>query len=291
ASASAITPNNQPPLLFPNLFPKPSIPEGQNAAVTKIECGVTIKTPGTKIVGGRQVEDAEFPWQVSLQKPQGDFIFLKPGYKHFCGAMVINQRWIMTAAHCTNGQNVKKLRAVIGTNNIKSPGPNAIFMSFDRVQQHPDYNEYTIENDISLLHTTKNIPLYPQTKSINAICLPKPHERFNGTVTVSGWGALFESGTSPNELMSVDLKMIGNDYCEEVYGTGFKPPKMMCAGYIEGGKDSCQGDSGGPLIKQLNDRFFLAGVVSFGRGCARPGFPGIYTQVSEYIDWIDKYIN
>lgn len=107
---------------------------------------------------------------------------------------------------------------------------------------------------------------------------------------VAGWGntnPTGENGSNPaDRLQELEVKILSDEKCTEGYGEEFYTASMFCAGYMEGGRDSCQGDSGGPLICIKNGFPVLQGVVSWGFGCGRAGFPGIYTDVVKYTDWI-----
>ena len=123
-----------------------------------------------------------------------------------------------------------------------------------------------------------------KAKKIEVACITTNEPSEGDKCTVTGWGTLKSNGKQPKKLMKVDVPIISRSQCNENqwYG-GAITDNMICAGYTKGKKDSCQGDSGGPFI--CNGK--LAGVVSFGIGCARPDLPGIYTNVKTYVDWIE----
>merc|ERR1712209_157652 len=104
--------------------------------------------------------------------------------------------------------------------------------------------------------------------------------------TVSGWGTTSEGGSLARRLMKVDVPVVSDDNCRDSYGQSDIADSMICAGYEAGGKDSCQGDSGGPFMCG----FGLDGIVSWGYGCAQPGFPGVYTQTSYFVDWVNSHM-
>ena len=106
-----------------------------------------------------------------------------------------------------------------------------------------------------------------------------------------GWGTTSFGGKVSNDLREVDVPIVTNSKCSEANDHIFSgadriSEKQMCAGYEEGGKDTCQGDSGGPLLVPFNDRWVQMGIVSYGNGCAKPRFPGVYTRVSYFVPWI-----
>jgi len=249
-------------------------------------CGRTkLFYPQRRIVGGRRALDGEYPWQVSLQSRS----VFSSTFRPFCGATVLNERWILTAAHCMASQRASNLRGVVGTTSLSKPGKNTININFDKIIVHENYDSRTIVNDIALIRTSAAIPLFPgtATSEINGACLVAKGEKTTGLVTVTGFGGTYEGGGASDILMSVNLDSIPDATCARVYNN-YNPTAMMCAGVMSGGKDSCQGDSGGPLIQKVNEVSKLVGVVSFGDGCAREGSPGVYTRVSSYIDWIQR---
>ena len=103
----------------------------------------------------------------------------------------------------------------------------------------------------------------------------------------AGFGRLSSGGSSPNRLMQVSVPIVSESKCKRAYGSSIHA-SMVCAGLDRGGKDSCQGDSGGPMVCEYNGKFFLEGVVSWGSGCAKPGYYGVYSRVRYLRQWIDS---
>uniref|UniRef100_A0A3Q3JN45 Peptidase S1 domain-containing protein n=1 Tax=Monopterus albus TaxID=43700 RepID=A0A3Q3JN45_MONAL len=160
-----------------------------------------------------------------------------------------------------------------------------------QIISHPNYNANTQDNDICLLKLSSPVSF---TDYILPVCLAASGSTFyNGTDTwVTGWGNIGSgvSLPSPQNLMEVEVPVVGNRQCNCNYGVGHITDNMMCAGLSAGGKDSCQGDSGGPLVSKQSSRWILAGVVSWGEGCAQPNLPGVYTRVSQYENWITSQV-
>ncbi|RWS25189.1 serine proteinase stubble-like protein [Leptotrombidium deliense] len=155
--------------------------------------------------------------------------------------------------------------------------------------QHQGYNPATYENDIALVKTLQPIKLSMES-NVNSICLPEPKEKILGKATVTGFGLNYLRSTNIEELMSVEVEVYNKSYCSHLYKSRLRRG-MFCAGSKKGGRDSCQGDSGGPLIKRnIDGRAKIIGVVSWGIGCGRKEYPGVYTNVRMYLNWINKFV-
>lgn len=153
------------------------------------------------------------------------------------------------------------------------------------IKMHERYNTNTQENDIALAKLDRVVTF---NQFIKPVCLPPPGKSFAGTRGyVTGWGTIYSNGPVSNVIQEVIVPVWQQNECSAAYPNKIYPG-MMCAGTKEGGKDSCQGDSGGPFQVQIfpNRRWFIAGIVSWGIGCARPENPGVYTEVTKYLDWI-----
>ena len=198
-----------------------------------------------------------------------------------CGGSIISEDYILTAAHCsTNSANSYSIRA---GSTFKSKGGSK--HSISKVMVHENYgmtSDRIVINDIALMKVDPPFEL-DQTRAAVPL-VEKDRFLIPGlSGVISGWGATREGGSAPDELQSVRVPLISKKLCQKQYAFFGKIPKgEICAAYPQGGKDSCQGDSGGPLVVGGN----LAGIVSWGYGCARPKMPGVYTEVAYYRDWI-----
>ncbi len=236
-----------------------------------------------RIVGGIESTQA-YSWMVSIQgKEEGN---------HFCGGTLIASNWVVTAAHCTEGAVADKMQVVIGIKNLDEAQTGETH-SVSAIYDHIDFNfPKELDNDISLLRLSSHSELTPlemiSPADFNQI-------EAGSLLTTMGWGALAEfqdprDADYPNDLNEVQLPLVSPETCREVYSDEFSSAdNPLCAGGNE--KDSCQGDSGGPLIANIDGAPYLVGVVSWGYGCARQGIYGIYTNVSEQLEWLEQYLS
>ncbi|GAA6066614.1 polyserase-2 isoform X1, partial [Tachysurus ichikawai] len=242
-------------------------------------CGIA--SLNTRIVGGQNAVQGSWPWQVSLQVPGG----------HFCGGSLISSDWVLSAAHCFRSINYIRVTVKLGMYALYGNNPNSVSNSIAAVYIHPYYNIYTNDNDLSLVKLSSPVTF---TTYITPVCLAAAGSTLftNLQTWVTGWGNINNgvSLPSPGTLQEVQVPIIGNRQCNCLYGVGAITDNMVCAGLLQGGKDSCQGDSGGPLVVKQGSQWVQAGIVSFGKDCALANFPGVYARVSQYQDWINKVI-
>ena len=228
-----------------------------------------------KIVGGVQLPAGERPWMVSLQSNSGD---------HYCGGSLIAPDWVLTAAHCVEGENASDIRVAADFISLRRPNEDAT-ASVSEIIIHPDYNSET-PADIALLRLDSRIE-YVDLLSIADEDVMNNYAPGGTLMSVSGWGVTREDGEIPNRLRTVDLPLVTNEQCNSPNAyNGDISHTEICAGYQRGGKDSCQGDSGGPLVMRLQGNYVQTGIVSWGDGCARPDKYGVYARVASFNNWI-----
>jgi secreted trypsin-like serine protease len=237
-----------------------------------------------KIVGGKPASAGAFPWQVSL----GVSWIADPYYAHFCGGSVYSDKWIVTAAHCANGLKPSQVVITAGTSRLVA---SATRRNVKRIIVHKNYNSSITNNDIALIELLDPLPLDDQIKTV-ALLTPTAESTIlasNASFVVTGWGATTEGGSKVRDLRYLEnLPLIERTICNEPLSyDGRITENMICAGVLAGGQDSCQGDSGGPLTVETTTAPKLAGIVSWGEGCARPNKVGVYTRVANYIGWIN----
>ncbi|TRY94764.1 hypothetical protein DNTS_021633 [Danionella cerebrum] len=225
-----------------------------------------------KIIGGYECSPNSQPWQIYLTYDNG---------VRWCGASLINERWVVSAAHCY--VSADRLTVHLGEHSITVEEGTEQRIGAEKVITHPKYNDFTYDNDFMLIKLkepavfnpfVQPIPLATSCSSTGEECL------------VSGWGNLINTGVNyATELQCLNLPVLSRAQCEGSYGWQITK-NMFCAGFMEGGKDSCQGDSGGPVV--CNGE--LRGVVSWGYGCAEQRYPGVYVEVCRYNEWVETTI-
>jgi len=223
-----------------------------------------------RIVGGTPAVIEEFPYQISLQY----------NGKHICGGSIIGSFTVLTAAHCVHNLPRSQLTVFAGSTFYNGGAKHNVAI----VRQHKFYNDDTSDYDIAVIKVTVHFKVGP---TIQPIALPAQNEVVPKTMgIVTGWGYTKEDGAISRSLMQVSVPIIDRKRCRTMYNDeGVVTLRMICAGYVDGGRDSCQGDSGGPLV--IHGK--LVGVVSWGYGCARTNHPGVYVKVSKFINWIKTH--
>ncbi|MDE0181155.1 MAG: trypsin-like serine protease [Caldilineaceae bacterium] len=262
---------------------KANAEETAQAGVTNGATATPLPSAGLQgqIVGGETAASDAWPWIVAIRA------FTEPDSYTFCGGSLVAPSWVLTAAHCFVNAAPEQLTVTVGVHRLGS-GQGHRF-EVDRILLHPSYGydfAHDFAHDLALLHLAQ-----PAEAEQVAFLSPEDLDlAAPGTLsTVIGWGALSEDsaeGLLSYDLQQVELPIVSEDDCINAMGRMINE-NLLCAGYSEGGKDACHGDSGSPLVVADGEGGWqLAGIVSFGIGCARPEFYGVYTRVSQYHDWI-----
>ncbi|KAM6252235.1 coagulation factor IX [Spheniscus humboldti] len=253
-----------------------NITETSTAATTKI---TPIIKMGTRVVGGSESMKGEVPWQVYLVNSDD---------VGFCGASIINEKWVVTAAHCLQpGDNVT---AVAGEYNTNEEDNTEQRRKVVKILPHPTYNAtiHKHHNDIALLELDQPLSF---NSYVTPICIGS-REFTNallkhGMGTVSGWGSMLFRGRPATVLQILKVPFVDRPTCLKSTSTTILQ-NMFCAGFPSGGSDTCKGDSGGPYTTEIEGTWFLTGITSWGEECAKAGKYGIYTRVSKYLKWIKE---
>ncbi|RRO15720.1 serine protease [Saccharopolyspora rhizosphaerae] len=223
------------------------------------------------IVGGQDANIADHPFTVALTTPDG---------QQFCGGSLVAENKVLTAAHCTDGQQAADIKVVSGRTTMSSS--EGTVSDVTDVWIHPEYTDATKGFDVSVL--TLGAPV--QEAPIELATADDPSYAPDTEATILGWGNTSEGGQQSDHLQKAAVPVSSDETCSQAYPE-YSNESMVCAGLPEGGVDSCQGDSGGPMVAGGR----LIGVVSWGQGCAQAGFPGVYARVGAYNDVITEQIN
>ncbi|KAG5682292.1 hypothetical protein PVAND_011652 [Polypedilum vanderplanki] len=264
------------------------------------KCGM-VYSLNSRIVGGQSATPNSYPWLAALGYNITNSTTKISTTQFLCGSTLITQRHLVSAAHCIIST---LLLARLGAYDITKPpdGINTIDAYVISAYVHELYDPKTISNDISIIKLDRILPV---TNSIRPVCIPLNDalrtKNYTGLMAwVAGWGSTSFGGPASATLQEVQLPIVATADCSFNYKLYFPnqvfDDNILCAGFSQGGKDSCQGDSGGGLvIQQLSADgtyyyYNIIGIVSYGYECARPGFPGIYTRITQYITWIQSKI-
>ncbi|XP_070570773.1 transmembrane protease serine 9-like [Ptychodera flava] len=246
------------------------------------QCGM--QKSRKRIYKGDRSRKAEWPWMVLLTRSKSSAL---------CGGSLIDSRWIVTAAHCVEGMSADsddKPEIHLGKINRQVVEKNQVKCDPDDIIVHPDYNNRTFDSDIALIRLKEPLDF---NRYVSPICLPTPEVareviRDRGAGVVTGWGET-ENGTASDILRKVKLRVTDRSACEGSYSPSLVTCNMFCADSPRRG-DSCFGDSGGQLSVEVDSRWYLLGVVSWGHECGSK-WPGVYTSVYRFNHWIQQHIN
>ncbi|XP_052890119.1 venom serine protease Bi-VSP-like isoform X1 [Anopheles moucheti] len=290
-----VTEGPPPPPPSPPSPPTPTAVGPAELLTPETGCGYSI-VQHNRVVGGVPAELHGWPWMalVGYKNALGEVSFK-------CGGSLITKRHVLSAAHCIR-RDLSSVR--LGEHDTSTDAETKhVDVPVVRYETHPSYDKKDGHTDLAVLYMEYEVQF---NDAIKPICLPLSDtirsKNFIGyTPFVAGWGRTQEGGKSANVLQELQLPIIANDECRTLYdkiGKVFSQKQfdnaVMCAGVLEGGKDSCQGDSGGPLM--LPQRFgsefyyFQVGIVSYGIGCARAEVPGVYTRVASFVEWIQQKV-
>ncbi|KAI8035906.1 hypothetical protein M5D96_011337 [Drosophila gunungcola] len=240
------------------------------------DCLCGIANIQKRIVGGQETEVHQYPWVAMLLY----------GGRFYCAASLLNDQFLLTASHCVYGFRKERISVRLLEHDRKMSHMQKIDRKVAEVITHPKYNARNYDNDIAIIKLDEPVEF---NEILHPVCMPTPGRSFKGEHgIVTGWGALKVGGPTSDTLQEVQVPILSQDECRKSrYGNKITD-NMLCGGYDEGGKDSCQGDSGGPLhiVASGTREHQIAGVVSWGEGCAKAGYPGVYARVNRYGTWI-----
>ncbi|WAT26834.1 S1 family serine peptidase [Pseudomonas sp. GXZC] len=267
----------------------PSQPRGSDPLLNDYlldRYGVQLLEP--RIIGGDEAKLGDDPWQVGLIR--GDNVGLDR--RPFCGGVLIANTWVLTAAHCVDKNTQPfQVSVLVGTTDV-GPNGGAMRIEVQKIILHPLYlSGEPPRHDVALLQLASSgagkfslaIPILPKDGETKALAS-------QAFARVTGWGTIVAGGEQGvRKLRYINLQIVSDNTCNDRTSYDGKiTDYMVCAGFAKDSdpKDSCQGDSGGPLTVLLDGERYLAGIVSWGEGCARKGKPGVYAKASRYREWI-----
>ncbi|KAL7639031.1 UNVERIFIED_CONTAM: hypothetical protein RMT77_010565 [Armadillidium vulgare] len=251
---------------------------------TKCSCGR--REPENRIVNGSEASLHEYPWQVVLRD--------KSSHRQYCGGTLICNKYVLTASHCVDGESSNEIVVSLGDHNKiqNSETEKTVHRNIVKIIMHENYNKQTVDNDIALLQLDQPIEF---NKAISPVCLPfgLKDTSISGKIgVVTGWGAIILGGQSSEVLNELITTLMTTEECRSGSKYGNSITNNMICAYNDGKGDSCQGDSGGPLtMVDEEGRVNLVGVVSWGNGCSLVGYPGVYTKVTNYLNWVKEKVS
>ncbi|XP_056012616.1 fibrinolytic enzyme, isozyme C-like [Ostrea edulis] len=237
-----------------------------------------------RIVNGQEASPGAWPWQVSLQLQQFGTFY------HICGGSLVRPNWVVTAAHCVDGQQRRNLRIEAGIHKVSEAGETRTIIG---IIEHPQYSSSGagFSNDIALLELDSPFSV---GGDIELATLPTDSNEYFTNINdcyITGWGRTSGGGLTSDVLMEAKMTNIANTECQNlwtsvngaaIYDTHICPYEEF--------KSACNGDSGGPYVCLKNGGYMLAGVTSWGISTCDGSFPSVYVRVSKYLDWMANYI-
>ncbi|XP_063080189.1 complement factor D [Engraulis encrasicolus] len=227
--------------------------------------------PGECVTGGKEAVAHSRPYMASVQQQGG---------KHECGAFLISNQWLLSAAHCfVDGAGGRTV--VVGVHSLSGEEATKETFQISAVYNHPDFNTENYDNDIALIKLDGPVVESEAVKPLSYQgAVAEPAE--GAEVETAGWGSLNNLGSRPDKLHELAISVMSRVLCgrSDYYGTNFSK-NMLCAARKR--KDTCDGDSGGPLLYGG----VAVGITSNGgKKCGSSRKPGLYTIISHYSSWI-----
>ncbi|GAA2729153.1 serine protease [Streptomyces nogalater] len=243
------------------------------AAATALLASPTASAAPQPIVGGTTTTTTAYPFMMQITDASQN---------QFCGGTLVSPTKVVTAAHCMVGETTSSVRVVGGRTYLN--GTNGTVSRVSRIWINPDYTDATNGDDVAVLTLSTSMP-YTTAKYVTS---SQTSVYAAGTsARILGWGTTSENGSSSNQLRTATVPVVSDTSCRSSYGSDFVQSDMVCAGYSSGGVDTCQGDSGGPLLIGG----VLAGITSWGEGCAEAGYPGVYTRLTTFSNQVTAQVN
>jgi len=242
-------------------------------------CGIKGEDNSPWIVNGQDATECEWGWQAQLRK----------GSSAFCGGTLISNTWVLTAGHCIGDKGPDDFVVVLGDYNKNSADDGQTqWKEIKTIVKHPNYRGLLF--DYALLELKSAVTF---NSCVAPACLPTVNQALTGgeECWITGWGTLSSGGSQPPILQEAKVSVTTNEFCGEAYAAHGNDitAQMVCAQGTKNGSptDACQGDSGGPLVcKHSDNKYYVHGATSWGRGCAHVDFPGVWARVTDQLAWI-----
>jgi len=230
------------------------------------QCGKQLYTPlGQRIIGGSVAREHSWPWQVLVR-----------GGSSMCGGTLIDERHVLTAAHCIDV--TQDYTVTVGLHDRNGVQFMEQKISAEKIYVHEYYDSVKITNDIAIIYLSQSVKV---TDKVNFICLPGQEADIGNKVYLAGWGKTAVNGDASVLLKQTDLTVMN---CSGFWAPSqYDTRKQICAGTVGAGQ--CNGDSGGPLMYQYSGQWYLNGIVSFSSNC-KTEIPAVFVRVSYYLPWI-----
>jgi secreted trypsin-like serine protease len=234
------------------------------AASTALIAAPTAVAAPQPIVGGTTTTASAYPYVMQITDASQN---------QFCGGTLVSATKVVTAAHCMVDETTSSVRVVGGRTYLN--GTNGTVSKVTKIWINPSYTDATNGDDVAVLTLATSMPY---TTASYVTSSQTSVYAAGTTARIIGWGTTSENGSSSNQLRTATVPTVSNSSCSSSYGSSYIASDMVCAGYTAGGVDTCQGDSGGPLMIGG----VLAGITSWGEGCAEAGYPGVYTRLTTF---------
>ncbi|MFD8914835.1 S1 family peptidase [Streptomyces sp. NPDC059575] len=243
------------------------------AAATALIASPSASAAPQPIVGGTTTTASAYPYVMQITDASGS---------QFCGGTLVAAKKVVTAAHCMVGESTSSVRVVGGRTYLN--GTDGTVSRVNKIWINPDYTDATNGDDVAVLTLSTSMPYSP----VSYVSSSQTSVYAAGTTArILGWGTTRENGSSSNQLRTATVPVVSDSSCRSSYGSDYVQSDMVCAGLTSGGVDTCQGDSGGPLIIGG----VLAGITSWGEGCAEAGYPGVYTRLTTFSNLVTAQVN